>query len=189
MKTISLIWLALFVLLAACGEDEVSYSAPVGIKLSISSGDIDRGQIFDEKNINTESGNPYGAFIADARAKLDGADPSALRLDRLTLQVDSTSKNVTMLGQVFGGRTELSFIMNGTETVVPVGSLDVTASTGVGPVEMDVGFDSSKVSGADWTSFLGGQFKLRVQGPAAATFASANADANMTATLEFTALE
>jgi hypothetical protein len=177
------------VCLAACGDDELSYSAPVGIKLSVSSGDVANGEVLDEKNINTESGNPYGAFIAEARDELGGGDPGAIRLDRLQLQLDSTSNNVTTLAGVFGGVTDIEFIMSGTDTVVPVASFDVVAATGAGPVEMTIGFDSATVTGADWTSLIGGQFKVVVAGPAASTFAAANADADLTATFEFTALE
>ncbi len=172
-----------------CGADEISYSGPVGIKLSVASGDVDGGDLTDDKNINTESGNPYGAFLARAREHLGGDDPSALRLDRVQLQLDATSTNVAALGQVFAGRTEIAFVMNGTDTLAPVASYDVVAATDAGPVEMNVAFASSTLSGADWSSLIGGQFKVVLRGPAAATFAGASADADLTATFEFTAVE
>src|SRR5687768_10416129 len=102
---------------AACGDDEVSYSAPVGIKLSLASGDVDNGQLLDEKNINTESGNPYGAYITAAREELGGHDPGDIRLDHLTLQLDTTSSGVTTLADVFAGAVAIEFVMSGTDLV------------------------------------------------------------------------
>jgi hypothetical protein len=174
---------------AACGSDEVSYSAPVGINLSVASGEVEAGQIVDEKNINTESGNPYAVFIADARDALGGDDPGDLRLDRAALEVMPSSSGVGELGAIFAGRVELRFEMNSTGTIVPAGWLDVAADTGAGPVEATIDFDASAVPDAEWASLVGGAFKVVLQGPAADGFADASADADLVATFELTALE
>ncbi len=50
--------------LAACGDDPVSYSEPVGINLKAKSSDTINNVVTDDKGINTESGNPYGAFVS-----------------------------------------------------------------------------------------------------------------------------
>lgn len=166
MKPFSIALLVGLASTAACGDDVLSYSAPVGIKLSVASGDVSGGQLVDEKNINTESGNPYGASIAEARAQLGGGDPGALRLDRLQLQLEPTSTNVTVLGEVFAGQAEIQFLMNGSGALLPVATLAVTAATAAGPIDSVVGFDASGVTAADWTGLVGGQFKVVLRGPA-----------------------
>ena len=72
--------------LAACGDDPLSYSAPVSINLKAKSGDVSSNAISDEKGITTESGNPFGAFIADAQDTL-ARDPSSVEVDDLTVLV------------------------------------------------------------------------------------------------------
>lgn len=51
---------------AACSDDPVSYSAPVGINLKAKSGDVSGTAISEAKSITTETANPYGAFVGDA---------------------------------------------------------------------------------------------------------------------------
>src|SRR5256885_7155216 len=101
MRMTSLFFLA--VSLAACGSDPVSFSAPVGINLKAKSSDVSGTSLTENKEINTESGNPYGAFVTDARAKLGGKDPSVIELSGLTLLLGGTSTGVTTLDQVFTG--------------------------------------------------------------------------------------
>lgn len=69
--------LLVLVVLAACGDDPVSFSAPVGINLKAKSGDVSNNVVSDEKGITTESSNPYGAFVTDARAQI-GRDPGSI---------------------------------------------------------------------------------------------------------------
>jgi hypothetical protein len=184
-----LLWLALFVtVLAACGDDVVSHSAPVGIHLAFSSGDVAGGRVGDDKNINTESGNPYAAYIADAREAL-GHDPSRIEVDSLTLTIATGTSGVTALGEIFDGPTALTFEMNSTNTIVPVASLAIVASTGPGPVPMDGAFDSSTVTGDDWTSLLDGDFKVVIDGPAQGDFEGANAAVDLEALFTFDAIE
>src|SRR5437868_6615054 len=80
----TLLFLAPLFLLAGCG-DPVSFSAPVGINLKTKASDAKEGVVTSEKGITTETSNPYGAFINDARGKLDGQDPARIEISSLTL--------------------------------------------------------------------------------------------------------
>ena len=172
--------------LAACGgDDAVSYSAPVGIKLQVRSGDVAGGVASTDKNINTESGNPYAAFIADARDALGGNDPGRIEVEGVTLTLATTSTGVTTMGEVFDGTTEVQFVMNSNNTSYPVASIAVVATTGAGPIDLDVGFDSTTVADADWSGVVGGSFKVVLTGPAQADFENAGADADLDATFTF----
>ena len=60
---------------------------------------------------------------------------------------------------------------------------------GVGPVAVDVAFESSAVPTADFAKLLGGSFKVVIRGPAAATFSTKGAQANLQVTFTFAAFE
>ena len=173
---------------SACGDDPVSYSAPVGINVSVSSGDIQYGVVFDEKNINTESGNPYAAYIQAARDEL-GRDPGSIEIAHATLELLGTSNNVAALGEVFDGDVDISFVMNGSEAEYPATVVTIASDSGAGPIDMHAHHDTGAMSDEDWAEVVGGSFKVRASGPAATTFAAASADANMLATFEFVAYE
>jgi len=107
--------------LAGCGDDPVSYSAPVGINLKAKSANSTNGVVTDEKGINTESGNPFGAFVTDARREL-GRDPGYIDVDEVTVLLGAGSTGVTRLGEVFTGNVEVLFQMNDTNNTYPVAS-------------------------------------------------------------------
>ena len=172
----------------ACGDDAASYSAPVDINLEARSGAVQGATVMDEKNINTVSGNPYGAFVADARAVL-GRDPGRIEVDELTVRLGAGSTGVGRIGEIFAGRVEVLFRMNDTDHTFPVGSVDIDAATGSGPIAVGVGFDATAVPDEDWSKLVGGGFKVVVRGPAAAEFASKGADADLQATFAFVAYE
>src|SRR4051812_35810400 len=96
MTKLALILLAL----AACGSDPVSFSQPVGITLKAKSGDVNNATITENKDVTTESGNPYGAFISDATAKLGGHAPGTIEVNDVTLTLGGTSQGVATLDQV-----------------------------------------------------------------------------------------
>ena len=173
-------------LLISCGSDPVSYSAPVGISLDAKSTDVTAGQISVDKNITTESGNPYGAFTNAAVQKL-GRDPSRIAVTSATLVLESSSTGVTILQQVFGGTATVSFQMNGSRAVHPVAS--VASPSGAGPLGMAVVFDSSGISSTDYADLVGGNFKVVLSGPAAAGFGAVSATAKMDVTFTFVAYE
>ena len=122
-------------LLAACGDDPVSYSAPVGINLKAESGEVNGTAISDEKDITSETGNPYGAFISDSR-ELIGGDPTRVELDSLTLTLGAQSTGVTALEQVYVGDVDVLFLMHESNNTYPAGRVAGGLSdrcTGRGP--------------------------------------------------------
>lgn len=175
--------IALSLTLAACADDPISYSDEVGIALKA---DVVDGIVVDEKNINTESGNPYAAFVADARNAL-GADPGSIEVDRLELAI-ARGSSVTQLGQVFGGDVEVLFQMNDTETIYIVGTGTIQPDLD-GPQQLDIAFSSDAVDAADYPKLLGGGFKVITTGPAAAGFDGKSETANLQVTFNFAAFE
>lgn len=178
--------LAVAALAAGCGSSTpVSYSAPVGISVDARSSDVVAGEVHSDKNISTENGNPYGAFV-NAAVKALGGNPSRIVVTSATLTLDpSSSVQVATLEQVFAGTVRLSFEPNGSSTSYPVAS--VPGPTGTGPVQMTVVFDSGTMTAADYADLVGGAFKVVLEGPAATGFAGRGATADMEATLTFVA--
>ena len=173
-------------MLVGCGDDPLSYSAPVGINLKAKSGDVSGTTVSEEKGINTESGNPYGAFVADARRKL-GRDPSRVEVDEATLTLGAQSTGVVTLQEVFVGDVDVAFVINDSNNTYDVGH--VVNPVGVGPVGLDVSFASDAVSDLDYAKLLGGSFKVVIRGTAATGFQSKGAEANLQASFTFAAFE
>jgi len=178
----------LLALAAGCGSDPVSVSDVVDLRLSLSSGDVSGGNLLDEKNVNTESGNPYGVFVQTARDEI-GGEPSRITVENAAVTVESTSTNVSTLGGVFLGVTKVEFVMNGSTTRYMVASRDVLAADGAGLVPFSVSFDSGSIPAADYSDLASGSFKVVISGPAAVGFAGANADADLLVSLTFKAYE
>lgn len=181
--------LALSLSLAACSDAPVSYSAPVGINLKAKSADTANGIVSDDKAITTESGNPYGAFVADAKAQLGGKDPTSIVIEKVELFLGAGSTNVTRLGEVFDGTVDVLFEVNDTNNSYPAASGAVPASTGPGPTEIGATFDSGALPDFDYLKLLGGSFKVVTRGPAAAGFTTKGADADLQVTFTFSAFE
>lgn len=171
---------------AACGSDPVSYSAPVGITLKAKSSDVTGAAITEDKGITTETSNPYGAFVNDARTKL-GRDPLRIEVDRLTLTLGAQSTGVTMLDEVFTGAVDVSMIMNDTNNTYVIGS--VANPHGTGPVDVDVSLDGHSIAPQDFAKYLGGSFKVVARGSAAAGFASKGAEATLQLTFTYAAFD
>src|SRR5512136_1074646 len=117
----------------ACGKDPVSYSAPVGISLAARAQDVTAGQVSVVKNVNTENGNPCGAYVHAAQQAL-GHPPSVIQVSSVTLLLSSSSTGVTGLEQVFSGTATVSFVLNGSGHVFPVAA--VAGPSGAGPLNM-----------------------------------------------------
>jgi len=181
-----IISLAMLTSIAACGDDPVSYSAPVGINLKAESGAVNGTAISDEKGITTESGNPYGVFIGDAKARL-GHDPSRIELDALTLTLGAQSTGVTALEQVYVGDVDVLFLMNDTNNTYPAGR--ISDPVGAGPLDVGVLLESDAVADQDWLKFVGGSFKVVIRGTAAQGFASKGAKADLQLNFTFAAFE
>jgi hypothetical protein len=173
---------------AACGDDPMSYSAPVGINLKAKSADTMNGVVTDEKSINTESGNPYGAFVGDARARI-GRDPSLIDVERVDIFLGGSSTGVGALGEVFTGNLEVVFQMNDTNNSYSVAAGPITPGTSAGPVGLGIRFRADEVPDADYVKLLGGSFKVIARGPAAPSFMSKGAEVDLQVTLMFAAFE
>jgi len=177
--------IALSLTLAACADDPISYSDDVGIALKA---DVVDGMVVDEKNINTESGNPYAAFIADARRAL-GTDPGSIEVDRVELAIENGS-SIAQLGQVFGGDVEVVFQINDTDRSYLVAS--GTIRPDLGAQQLAVSFSSAAVDAADAADYprlVSGGFKVILTGPAAAGFDGTSGTADLQVTFNFAAFE
>ena len=176
-----------FLLFAACGTDPVNYSAPVGIELHAKSTDVNMSVVTAQKDITTESGNPYGAFINSAKAKLGGKDPSRIEIDNLTLTLGGQSTGVSKLDDVLSGDVDVAFLANTSNNTYDAGH--VMNPTGVGPDTITPDFEWSMVAMQDVAQMLNGSFKVALRGPAATGFTTKGADATLQLTFTFTAFQ
>jgi hypothetical protein len=170
--------------LLACGDEVVNYSAPVGINQKLRSADVDVGAgnaVLLSKSINTEQGNPYGAFVNAATQTL-GRAPSRIVVTYLSLELLGTSTGVANLNEVFTGQVAIGFDLNG--FVYPVGT--VTNPAGVG-VPMAATFDSAGLGPVAYADLVGGGFPVVVSGTATPTFAGGSFTADLKATFGFMA--
>lgn len=179
--------LSLLLVLAACGSDPVTYSAPVGIELKVKAGDVTNTSVTETKDITTESGNPYGAFVSDAMTKLGGKDPSSIEIEGLALTLGAQATGVTTIDQIVTGDVDVAFLVNNSNATYDAGR--VTDPTGIGPVAMDPTFDWSAVAAADQPAMLNGSFKVVLRGPAAASFSASGAEATLETKFTFTAFQ
>src|SRR5262245_54384030 len=178
--------LLIFALMVGACSDPVSYSSPVGIELKAKSGDVSGTAISEQKEITTESGNPYGAFVNDATHRL-GRDPARIEIDDLTLTLGGQSTGVATLDQVLTGDVDVAFIVNDTNNTYDAGH--ILNPTGLGPDAVDPVFDWALVAALDRAKMLDGSFKVVVRGPAAAGFSTKGAEASLQTTFTFTAFE
>jgi hypothetical protein len=176
-------------LVGACGgDDPISISAPVGISLKAEAGDFENNVITVEKGINTESGNPWGAFVTDVDAQL-GGPPSDIEIASLDLLLAASSEGFTELRGVFDGTVDVQFEMNDTGNVFPAGSAVIDASTEGRTVALQTTFDYRAVQGADLDKLLAGSFKVVMSGPAATGFEAIDGKAELQLTFAFAAFE
>ena len=152
----------------------------------MSDGDVTGTTASDEKNINTESGNPYGAFASAAREEV-GGDPSRIVVESTTISI-SDGSDIADLDAVFDS-VEISFIMNGSDTAYSVATGTITVGAGPGPSELDVSFDSDDLAEAEYPDLAGGSFKVVIEGEVADGFVAAGDNADLEAVFTFTAYE
>ncbi len=181
---------ALCLLGSACGgDDPISVSAPIGINLKAEAGDVQGNVITIDKNINTETGNPWVAFTTDVEAQL-GGPPGDLDLESLDLLLATSSEGYTELREVFDGTVDVQFEMNDTGNFFPAGSLVIDSNTEGRSVSLTPSFNFATVQGADLDKLLGGSFKVVMSGPAASGFESTNnGKAELQLTFTFSAFE
>lgn len=172
----------------ACSDDAINYSSPVGISLQFKSSDVVAGRILIDKNINTESGNPYGAFVKTAETKIGGT-PGRIDVVSATLTVDSSSNQVTRLGEVFAGECKLSFVLNSGNAPLAVATRTMVAADPAGPVTLTAAFDSATLDSVQYAQLVAGSFKVALDCVTAAPFASLSATADIKATFTFGAYE
>lgn len=184
MRIAYFVGLALFV--AACGDDPLSHSGPVAINLKAKSADTTGGTVTSHKNINTETGNPFAAFIRNSENAL-GKSPGRIEVVSVNVLLGAGSTGVTTLGEIFTGTVRVDFKIN--SNTYPVASASLTAATGAGPIAFPVNFDCASLAPADWTKMLGSDFEVYITGPAAASFQSKGADANLQVTFNFASYE
>ena len=179
-------YISALALVVGCGADPVSYSAPVGINLKAKSGDVSGTTVSQQKGINTETGNPYGAFVTDARRTI-GRDPGRVEVDEAKLTLGAQSTGVVTLQDVFSGDVDVAFVIDDSNNTYDVGH--VINPAGVGPVDVSVNFESFAVASPDYGKFLNGSFKVVVRGTAAPGFSTKGAEANLQIAITFAAFE
>ena len=176
-------------LVGACGgDDPISISAPVGISLKAEAGDFENNVITVDKGINTESGNPWGAFVTDVDAQL-GGPPSDIEIESLDLLLAASSEGFTELRGVFNGTVDVQFEMNDTGNFFPAGTFVIDESTEGRTVALQTTFDYGAVQGADLDKLLAGSFKVVMSGPAATGFEATDGKAELQLTFAFAAFE
>lgn len=156
-------------LCAGCDTSTVSYSAPVNVTFKAKSKKNQLGRLFGEKAMDAEIGDPYGAFISEARARM-GRDPSVIQIERAELVLTAASKGVTRLDEVLAGDMELVFSMNETNSTYAVGAGALAASTLEGALPFGISFQSDDVPDLDYVKLLAGAFKVVAQGATAPGF-------------------
>lgn len=147
-------------ILAGCEEDPVGTTENIVIQLSgIKEGDIVSGVVEKSKNITTESGNPYGAFLQHVRTAL-GRNPSRIEVIRAEITLDDSSRGVISLADLFSGQVDvyLDADVGGT---VPVAR--VTGPTGMGPVGCSI-IATPDTLAPIMDALLSGNFRVGVRG-------------------------
>lgn len=177
---------ALVLSAVGCGDDlaanTVNFSGPVTINVDkFKDGDV-RNDAFDsDKSISTESGNPYGAFLQQARGAL-GRAPAAVLVERVTLTLGRDSTGVTSFEQFLGG--PLVVYLASSSTTVNIGT--VTQPTGAGPVEVTINATRDTLAPIN-NDLVQGSFKIGIRVPAAAG-RPRNFDAKIATVIYFRAL-
>jgi len=169
--------------LAGC-ESPAASSDTIVIRLSgIKEGDVADGVVEREKNVTTETSNPYARFLADARAAL-GRDPSRVEVDAVSITLGGDTRGVAGFQELFSGETNV-FLRDDVGGTVYVGR--VGAPSGVGPVECEVVATEESLAPI-LPALLSGAFRVGVRGPTN-RLATDDFDAKVEVSIRFSALE
>jgi hypothetical protein len=146
---------------AGCDDDDpVSSTGEIVIQLSgIKEGDIVSGVVEKSKNVTTESGNPYGAFLTDARAAL-GGDPGRIEVTSARITLAEGSRGIAAFEALFDGDVDV-FLSADVGGTVPVAR--VHAPTGSGPVTCEVVAGSSDLAPI-LAALRSGSFRVGIRG-------------------------
>jgi len=124
----------------------------------------------------------WNAFIAEA-----GGNPVNIRLTGAAIALESSSVNVSTLGEVFNGPVVLRLEMTGSdgeynlaEGVLVTGDARTTAG-------LSLRFDYSAVDDAELAALLDGAFRVVFVGQASDEFRGVNGTADLTFDLDFVA--
>lgn len=110
----------------ACAEP-VALSEAVSVKLSgIKEGDVKNGQASSDKNINTESGNPYATFLQSARYALNGDPIGSIEVDGVIIRIHSDSKGVSGIETIF---SSLEVFISTSDTTLSLGQIENPTGT------------------------------------------------------------
>lgn len=174
------IMLALLISTAGCGDDPVAYSETISIRLSgLKNGDIANGQASEDKNINSEEGNPYAAFLKTARSRL-GRDPGLIEIVSATVRVHADSKNISSLDAVFA---DMELFMSDSATTIPFAHRNTISGSSLEfPIDEDINYEPIM------ESMLGGDFKVGARG-ATVALPPDDFELKLTLDLEFEAFE
>lgn len=170
MRCLKALVLGAAVMVAGCGAsgdggsgNTVNYSGPVSINVDKFKDDEVRNEAFDnDRSVSTEQGNPYGAFLQQARAVL-GRPPAAVLVDRVTLTLGADARGVTAFEQFLGG--PLTVYLASSRSTVTVGT--VAQPRGSGPVEVAVTATRDTLAPLQ-PDLTQGSFKVGIRVPAAA---------------------
>ncbi len=166
---------------AACDSDPepVAVSETVSLKLGgMKEGDAKSGTHSQDKNVNSESGNPYGEFLKTARDRLN-RDPSEIRVRRVDVRLHADSTGATDLGQVFA---DLEVFLANSNTTIPLGTVDAPTGTSV-QVPLNAGLSLDALQ----ASLLSGDLKAGARGQVVDT-PPAKYDVRLTIDISFEAL-
>src|SRR5262249_35059990 len=147
-----------------------SFSRPVTINLLVQSTDVRNGFVRGDKNIDTESGNPYGVFIHDAITNLGAI--SQIEVDEVRMSLGPTTTGVAGIDEIYktdpapnsglARWVEVRFVIYDSPHTVAIR----TITTGdVDDLTFDSGFfvgNTGNLISANYMRLLAGQFRVIV---------------------------
>ena len=183
-STPALAVLAVGLSMIGCEEDPVGAEDRIVIQLSgIKESDIVSGTVQKSKNVTTETSNPYGAFMQDARQTL-GREPSRIAVTMVQITLAGDSRGVASLADLFNGTVEV-FLDADVGGTVPVAR--VSAPSGSGPIELEMVSDEASLAPI-LAALLATNFRVGIRGSTART-ATDDFDARIDVRIGFAAFE
>lgn len=173
--------------LCACGSDPARESGLVELTFEVRSADADGdGTVVHEIAIDSLPGDPWGSFVAAARASF-GGDPGDLSVAAATLRLAPSSVDVTDLADVFHGPVGLDIRIDATGVRYDLaeGSLDA-AELGTEAM-LGPRLRWSDVAPDDRAAVLAGSFSALFIGQAGTSFRDGSATAALTIEATFEA--
>lgn len=168
-----------------CADDDpVAYSESIPLKMDgIKKSDVEKNdEASVEKNVNTETGNPYADFLAAARSSLENKDPSAIEVQSAWIRMRSDTKGVSGVEEVLAS-VEV-FIVGDKTTTIPIGSVDAPTGT---EVEVPITADAEKLEPLQ-EDLKAGSFKVGLRGPAQDPLPANDFDLRLNIDIRFQAL-